>query len=725
MMRKGMIRGLATLAAALAVLAPQATAQSRIRTMPGYERWVEMTPQISGAVKSGAITALWSEDSKSFEYSTGPQRWRFDIGTLSPTAIDPRVTPSLTPERKDTSPSAAPVASGGLMLARGRGKDADVTSPDGKMRAISRGQNIWLVSIDTGAEKQITADGGETARIRHGVGSYVYLEEFSVAQPVWWSPDGKKLAWMRYDETKVEDYFVTLDQTQMFSTVLTEAYPHPGRPNPVADLLIYDVVTGVTTTMDVRGGAPFSDDVVGHYIWAAQWLKDGSEILVRRADRLQKTQDLAACSPFTGKCRSVVKESRPQSWAQATAPRFLEDGKRFIWTSERNDFRNLYLYELSGKQLARITRGAFEVVDVVKVDEKSGWLWYTARSGANHMLVQLHRVRLDGSKDTRLTDPALTHRVDVSPDGAYFVDVAQAHDKAPISVLRDFEGKQVAEIATSDVSKFDALGLKPAELFTFTAADGKTQLHGLLQFPSNFDPAQSYPVLLSVYGGPSSNGLSESFAAPSALAEYGFLMLKLDARTNAGMGRKTTDAAYKQLGIVEMDDFAAGIRSLWTRPYVDRRRVGVFGTSYGGTVAATMLLRHPEVVQAASASSPVTDYRLYDTAYSERHLGLPQTDAEAYDRAAVLTYANKLKGDLLLYYGTSDDNVHPKNTLQLIKALQTAGKSFEVQVGPDKGHTGVDQTRMMEFFIQHLVIDASAPTPPSPGQITGPNPGPG
>lgn len=720
-----MIRGLAMLVAAFAALAPQAAAQSRIRTMPGYEHWAEMGPKVSASVKSGAINALWAEDSKSFEYSLGSQRWRFDVGMLTATAIDPRVVSVYTPDRKDTSSSPAPTNSSGLVLARGRGKDADVLSPDGKVRAISRDQNMWLVSVDTGVEKQITTDGGQKARIRHGVGSYVYLEEFSVAQPVWWSPDGKKLAWMRYDETMVEDYFVTLDLTQMFSTVLTEAYPHPGRPNPVADLIVYDLATGVTRVMDVRQGAPFGDDVVGHYIWAAQWTKDGSEILVRRTDRLQKTQDLAACSPFTGKCRSVVRESRPQSWAQATAPHFLEDGKRFIWASERNDFRNLYLYDLAGKQLSRITRGAFDVVDIVKVDERAGWIWYTARSGANHMLVQLHRARLDGSKDTRLTDPALMHRVDISPDGAYFVDVAQAHDKAPVSTLRDFEGRSVAEIATSDVSNFNALKLKPAELFTFTAADGKTQLHGLLQFPSNFDPAKSYPVLFSVYGGPSSNGLSESFATPNALAEYGFLMLKLDARTNAGMGRKTTDATYKQLGVAEMDDFAAGIRSLWTRPYVDRYRVGVYGTSYGGTVAATMLLRHPDVVQAASASSPVTDYRLYDTAYSERHLGLPQTDADAYDRAAVLTYANQLKGDLLLYYGTSDDNVHPKNTLQLIKSLQAARKSFEVQVGPDKGHTGVDQTRMMEFFIQHLVIDTPASSPSASGAVTGPNPGPG
>ncbi len=163
---------------------------------------------------------------------------------------------------------------------------------------------------------------------------------------------------MRYDEKKVDDYFVTLGLTTMFSNVLTEAYPHPGKDNPVADLLIYDTATGVTKAMDVRDGAPFSNDVVGHYIWAAQWTKDGSEIIVRRADRLQKHYDLAACSPATGKCRTVVRESRPQSWAQGSAPRFLEDGKRFIWISERNDFRNLYLYDHLPASRSRASRAA-------------------------------------------------------------------------------------------------------------------------------------------------------------------------------------------------------------------------------------------------------------------------------------------------------------------------------------------------------------------------------
>jgi dipeptidyl-peptidase-4 len=328
-----------------------------------------------------------------------------------------------------------------------------------------------------------------------------------------------------------------------------------------------------------------------------------------------------------------------------------------------------------------------------------------ARSGDNYLKLQLHRVKLDGTGDRRLTDPKLNHRVFVAPDGKNFIDVAQTHDKPPVSKLMNADGKALATLAESDESQFKSLGLKKAELITFTAGDGRTKLHGLLQFPSTFDPKKQYPVLVSVYGGPNTSGASENFQNASELAEYGFLILRLDARTASGKGRKILDQVYQKLGIAEMDDIALGIKSLRDRPYVDSTRVGIYGTSYGGTTAATVILRHPEAVQAAVSNSPVTDYRLYDSAYAERFLGLPQTDADAYERAAVLTYADQLKGDLLIYFGTSDDNVHPKNSLQFIQALQKAGKSFEVQVGPDKGHTGVDTRRMMEFFIQKLVID--------------------
>lgn len=697
---------------ALAMAAPAALAQSRILTMPGYENWAQVSPQISGSVKLGSISAQWAEDSKSFDYSFDGKRWRFDLATLRASEAPPREA------AEEARP--APVTGGGPVLARGRGAEANVTSPDGQNRAFSRDYNVWVAAAAGTNEKQISTDGSAVARIRNGVGSYVYLEEFNVSSPVWWSPDSRKIAWMRYDESLVEDYFLQLEQAKKLSTVLTQAYPHPGSNNPIADLMVYDLDSGVTTKMDVRNGQPFINDVVGHYVWAAQWTNDGSEILVRRADRLQKIYDLAACAPTTGACRSVVRESRPQAWASGTAPRLLEDGKRFIWMSERNDFRNFYLYNLQGKQLARLTNHNSDVAEIVKVDEKAGLLWYTARTGDNHMKLQLHRVKLNGSGDKRLTDPAFTHRVDVAPDGQHFVDVAQTHDTAPVSRLLDLDGKVLAEIAASDTSKFDSLVLKRTEFFTFTSADGKTPLHGALQFPSNFDPSKKYPMLVSVYGGPGSGGLTENFSPANAITEYGFLLLRLDARTNAGRGRKILDTVYKQLGIVEMDDFAAGIRSLHGRPYVDRERVGIYGTSYGGTSSATVLMRHPDVVAAAVSNSPVTDYRLYDTAYSERYLGLPQTDKEAYDRSAVLTYVNQLKGDLLIYYGTSDDNVHPKNSIQLIKALQTARKSFEVQVGPDRGHTGVDVTRMMEFFIQRLVVEKQAAPASRPVALTGP-----
>jgi dipeptidyl-peptidase-4 len=267
--------------------------------------------------------------------------------------------------------------------------------------------------------------------------------------------------------------------------------------------------------------------------------------------------------------------------------------------------------------------------------------------------------------------------------------------------LSEFEGT----IAESDESDAKELGLKHAEMINFMSVDGRTPLLGLLQFPSNFDPTKRYPMLVSVYGGPNTSGASEVFQPASPLTEYGFLLLRLDARTASGKGRKILDSVYQQLGVAEMDDIASGIRTVGDRPYVDTTRVGIFGTSYGGTTAATVMLRHPDIVQAAVSNSPVTDYRLYDSAYSERFLGLPQTDGAAYDRAAVLSYADRLRGELMIYFGTSDDNVHPKNSLQFIQALQKSGRSFEVQVGPDKGHTSVDQKRRMEFFIQKLVID--------------------
>ena len=294
--------------------------------------------------------------------------------------------------------------------------------------------------------------------------------------------------------------------------------------------------------------------------------------------------------------------------------------------------------------------------------------------------------------------------VNMAPDGRHFIDVAQTHDTPPFTRLLDADGNTLDELATSDLGKFKRLGMKPVELLTFKAGDGETDLYGLLHFPSNFKPSKKYPLLVSVYAGPGTVGARETFTMPSALAEFGFLVATFDSRSASGRGKRFMDAIYLKLGQTEVDDQAAGVKALRERRYVDRNRVGMYGTSYGGTVSATSLLRYPDVYYAACANSAVTDYRNYDSIYAERYMWLPQENKAGYDAASVMSYATNLTGRLMLFYGTADNNVHPANTLQLIQALQKAGKSFEVQVGPDLGHTAVNRDRMMEFFIENLVL---------------------
>ena len=292
------------------------------------------------------------------------------------------------------------------------------------------------------------------------------------------------------------------------------------------------------------------------------------------------------------------------------------------------------------------------------------------------------------------------------------MDVYQTHDTPPATRLVDAAGKVVAELAKSNLTKYAELGFKPAEMFTYTAADGKTKLHGLIQFPASFDPSRKYPALVSVYGGPASasNTARETFVPPNATAEYGFLILNLDSRSAPGQGKRLLDDVYLKLGQVEMDDMAEGVKALWSRPYFDKARVGIYGTSYGGYSSVMSILRHPEVFAAASASSPVTAWYHYDTIYTERYMWIPQENKENYEKGSAMSYAKDLKGRLLLYYGTADNNVHPSNMMQLIKALQEGGKSFDVQVGPDRGHSGVNQDRMMEFFIENLIVRPSTTT---------------
>lgn len=678
----------------LLVLSVPGVAQDRLRTMPGFEQFTKMSSQIQGAMRSGALQVTWVDSGKALDYARDGKRFRYVVATRTLTEL--AASDATTPGGRGGRDGGVPE--------RGRQFES-ANSPDGQRQALYRDRNLWVTGRDGSNPVALTTDGSEKDRIKYGTASWVYGEELNQRTAMWWSPNGSRLAYYRFDESKVPDYFLQLNQTRLQSTVDVEAYPKAGVTNPLVELFVYDVAGGKSVPVDVRDGKPFADDVVGHYVYDVAWTPDGSELTFHRTNRRQNILEFTACSPETGKCRVVVRDEWPASWVENTpARRYLSDGKRFIWESERTGWKNYYLYDLGGRLLATLTNHAFEVAAIVHVDEKAGVLYYTARDGDNHMKLQLHRVGLDGKNDRRLTDPALHHVISMSPDARFFVDVAQTHDQPPVTRLLDAQGKPVADLATSSLAKFDSLGLKRVELFSFKAADSTTVLHGMLHKPSTFDPGRKYPVLVSVYAGPATNGARETFTMPSALTEYGFIVVTLDARSAAGRGKRFLDAIYEKLGTVEIDDQAAGVKALWSRPYIDRMRVGIYGSSYGGYASAMAMVRHPDVFAAASASSPVTDWRHYDTIYTERYMWTPDGNKAGYDSGAVMTYANRLKGRLMIYYGTADNNVHPSNSMQLIQALQRAQKSFDVQVGPDAGHSAVGQQRMMEFFIENLVM---------------------
>jgi dipeptidyl-peptidase-4 len=718
------------LAASLGAQAPQQPVLDRLASMPGYAQFAKMQESLrSGgpAFTSGALSVTWVDEGKAFTYNFAGKAYRFDMATRQAAVTGD--APAAAPGGGRGGPGRA----GGVAGAGGRGGQQGFApcppetvdrgrqrvcqpSPDRQRMAYYRDRNLWISNADKSGEKQITTDGDEKKRTKNGNGSWVYGEELNQTTAIWWSPDGGKVAFYRFDESPVKDFYLQMSQTQVQSALDVEAYPKAGAPNPVAEVFVYDLASGKATKIDHRDGKPFTDipadgspfttDNVGHYAYDVRWAADGSgELYLNRTNRRQNIMEFAACAPATGKCRVVVREEWKTGWVDNTpAIRWLADNKRFIWQSERNGWQNFYLYDVSGKLIAPLTtHTTFEAAAITRVDEAKGQMFYTARSGDNFMKTQLHRVGLDGKGDVRLTDPAFNHTVNHSPDGQSFVDVYQTHDAPPATRLIDANGKVVAELAKSDMTRFKSLGLRPIEFFTYKAADGKTDLYGSIAFPSNFDPSKKYPALASVYGGPGSAVTNENFPQPNTTAEYGFLMIQVSSRSAPGRGKRMLDEVYMKLGQIEMDDMAAGIRALWNRPYFDKTRVGIYGTSYGGYSSALSILKHPDVWSAASASSAVTSWYHYDSIYTERYMWIPQENKEGYEAGNAMNHAKNLKGRLLIYYGTADNNVHPNNSMQLIRALQQARRSFEVQVGPDAGHSGVDNQRMMEFFIENLV----------------------
>lgn len=589
--------------------------------------------------------------------------------------------------------------------ARGRQKNTQ-KSPDGKWSAICKEFNVIIEQNEDENDNdeaplkiQVTTDG--TRKIRYGVASWVYGEELSQRDAMWWSPNSKFLAFYKFDETQVKDFYLTIDQTEVYTKLDTEGYPKAGNPNPIANLIIYNIETKKTIPVDCG-------KETDQYIFDIKFRSDDSELLIRRTDRQQKSLDILAADVNTGKTRIVLTENQ-ETWQEPLATfRFLKDNERFIWKTEKTGFAHYQLRDIDGTLIRTLTKGDYPINSIVHIDEENDWLYYSAYSDNYHLNLHLHRVKLDGTNQSRLTPLGKNYSsFNIAPDNEHFIAQSQTLTTPPQTALYSVSGEIVSVLSQPSEESLKSLeDYTFPEIFTFKASDGKTKLYGILHKPQNFNPHKKYPLIVDVYGGPDSGPrVRNTFQRyRSDLNENDVIIATFDGRGTKHRGKEFLSAGYMKLGDIDISDQAAGVKHLTKRRYVDGNNVGIYGVSYGGYMAAIAVLKHPETFKAACAVAAVTDWKNYDTAYTERYMNTPQNNPQGYKNGSCMNYVNQLTGHLMIMHGIIDNNVHPNNAWQLIDALDKADKPYQSRFFPTKGHAFPKQGQqtMWDFFKTNL-----------------------
>jgi dipeptidyl-peptidase-4 len=581
-------------------------------------------------------------------------------------------------------------------------------SPDFTQFAYVKGYDLYVTDTETGEEKRLSFDGNEDTF--NGRPNWVYPEEFGQRDAYWFSPDSRKLAYFRSDESAVHKYPIVHDLSPE-ADVEMQSYPKAGEPNPTVVLRIVDIASGETVELETNSTA-------NNYIVRPYWLPDGNEILLQRLNRRQNVLELLAANANTGQVRTILTEEEAAFVNLHDDFTLLADGYRFLWSSERSGYRHLYLYDLDGNELAQLTSGNWPVGSIQCLDSREEWVYFT---GTIELGLETHffRVKLDGSGFQQLTTELGSHRINMDPDGSYYVDSYSSFTTPSTANMHRADGSLIRNLVTTNTDRLENLGLEPPELVIVKAADGVTDLHGMLFKPADYDPSMSYPLVVPVYGGPHSKAVANRYYRDSGdqrLAQLGFMVWRVDNRGQTGRGKAFETATYMKLGQVDLADQAEAVRQISERTYVDGTRVGIYGGSYGGYMAAIALLKEPDVFHVGVASASVTDWRNYDTIYTERYMRTPQENTDGYDQGSTLPYAENLRGKLLLTHGTTDNNVHLGNTNQLVEALINAGRDFDLMYFPENRHgaRGAAARFSSQLRIDYLVEHLRPPQPQQP-----------
>jgi dipeptidyl-peptidase-4 len=574
-------------------------------------------------------------------------------------------------------------------------------SPDGKWVSFVRDSNLWVASVATGEAKSLTTGGRE--ELLKGQLDWLYPEEFDCATAYWWSPDSSKLAYYEMDERPVTRYPI-LDMSSPLGATVYTRFPQAGEANPIVRVGVVAVSGGETKWMD--SGA--NTDV---YLPRVYWLADSRRVAIERLNRGQNRLDLVFADASSGASQTILTDTDKYWLNIADDLYFFKDNQRFLWSSERTGFRHYYLYDLSGHQLDQLTSGDWTITgdggfgpggdSHPRVDEAHGYIYFLSNKDELRG-TDLYRLSLKDKSITRVTRENGVHGVMIAPDESAYVDTYSNVMTPGRQDLYRIDGSRTAVINENNVPELADYHLSPVEWVDVSASDG-TKLCGAMIRPPDFDPSKKYPVLVDVYGGPQIQTVRNEWGAvglwDQMMAEKGYIVFFLDNRGSYFRGHAFETPVYHQLGKIELEDQLAGVKYLKSLSYVDASRIGIWGWSYGGTMTLNAMFNAPDVFKAGASVAPVSDWKLYDTAYTERYLGSPQDDPDGYKISSPVTDAAQLRGKLLIAQATGDDNVHFANTSEVLNELILAGKyPANLMLFPGRGHGISDIPARIELF---------------------------
>ncbi len=582
-----------------------------------------------------------------------------------------------------------------------KGVDDPQWSPGDRRIAYVHKNDLYVVDVASGTKQRITHDGSST--IINGDPDWLYSEELDVAHAFAWSPDGKSLAFLRFNESPIKPFPIQ-HYLPTHNVVEEQHYPLAGTPNPRVSLRVADLATGAIRTL--YSGAP--DD---EYLVSFRWMPNSSAVVDEIVDRAQQHLRLTAFPRDGSPARTILRESDPHFVDEQNAPTFIDGGRAMLWMSEKDGVQALYRVNVRTGTYARLT-GDYPVADLLRVDQRGGFVYVSAFYPTRRDRAML-RISLHGGPMVNLTPGQGSHMVTMSKHGDGYIETASSFNQPPIVTLRSL-GSSASTVLfrTPNLAQYDLGTTKRLEIPSKWGP-----LDAELTLPKNFDPRKRYPVVVYVYGGPlpvdygvASNDVWPGLF-PYLLAQHGFLYFTIDGPASNNDRSQNARLFYKRMGEIAMQGPLAGAAWLKAQPYVDASRIGLWGWSYGGYLTAFTMTHAPGIFESGIAGGPPADWRFYDTAYTERYMGMPQKNKAAYTRTAVLPAAAHLKGHLLLLQGTADDNVHVMNSISLLQAFINAGKHVDYFVYPDQRH-GIGgiaarrdlYTRMLDWWERTLTL---------------------